>query len=189
MVSCQCLTGSWAAMGKYKVGPSALATYALLESDINPQNPKMKKALTWLSRNRTVNTYGLGLRANVWLSANRHTSNKYRTFLMKDAKMLWLSAMNVQFRDVRYTVPFLTQFWMFMTPIAYPSSLIEQPWLRTLYGLNPITGVVEGFRCALLGTDTQPGLVIIASSAMSLLLLVSGAFYFRRMEKTFADVV
>jgi len=102
---------------------------------------------------------------------------------------LWLSAMNVQFRDVRYTVPFLTQFWMFVTPIAYPSSLIKQPWLRTLYGLNPMTGVVEGFRWALLGTDTQPGLVIIASSAVSLLLLISGAFYFRRMEKTFADVV
>ena len=102
---------------------------------------------------------------------------------------LWLSAMNVQFRDVRYTVPFLTQFWMFMTPIAYPSSLIEQPWLRTLYGLNPMTGVVEGFRWALLGTDTQPGPVIIVSSAVSVLLLVSGAFYFRRMEKTFADVV
>jgi lipopolysaccharide transport system permease protein len=102
---------------------------------------------------------------------------------------LWLSAMNVQFRDVRYTVPFMTQFWMFMTPIAYPSSLIEQPWVRTLYGLNPMTGVVEGFRWALLGTDTQPGPIIIASAAVSLLLLVSGAFYFRRMEKTFADVV
>lgn len=102
---------------------------------------------------------------------------------------LWLSAMNVQFRDVHYTVPFLTQFWMFMTPIAYPSSLIETPLLRTLYGLNPMTGVVEGFRWALLGTDTQPGLTIIASSAVAVILLVSGAFYFRRMEKTFADVV
>jgi lipopolysaccharide transport system permease protein len=102
---------------------------------------------------------------------------------------LWLSAMNVQFRDVRYTVPFLTQFWMFITPIAYPSSLIEQPLLRTLYGLNPMAGVVEGFRWALLGTDTQPGPIIIASSTVAVLLLVSGAFYFRRMEKTFADVV
>ena len=102
---------------------------------------------------------------------------------------LWLSAMNVQFRDVRYTIPFLTQFWMFITPIAYPSSLIELPWLRTLYGLNPMVGVVEGFRWALLGTDTQPGPIIIASSAVAILLLVSGAFYFRRMEKTFADVV
>ena len=86
--------GNWPARNKYKVGPGALATYALLESGINPQNPKMMKALTWLSRNRTEKTYGLGLRANVWLSANRHTSDKYRGFLMKDAKMLWLSAHN-----------------------------------------------------------------------------------------------
>jgi lipopolysaccharide transport system permease protein len=102
---------------------------------------------------------------------------------------LWLSAMNVQFRDVRYTVPFLTQFWMFVTPIAYPSSLITQPWLRTLYGLNPMAGVVEGFRWALLGTDTAPGPMLIASSATAIALLIGGAFYFRRMEKTFADVV
>jgi lipopolysaccharide transport system permease protein len=102
---------------------------------------------------------------------------------------LWLSAMNVQFRDVRYTVPFLTQVWMFITPIVYPSSLIEQPLLRTLYGLNPMAGVIEGFRWALLGTDTQPGPIIIASSAVAVLLLVSGAYYFRRMEKTFADLV
>jgi lipopolysaccharide transport system permease protein len=101
---------------------------------------------------------------------------------------LWLSAMNVQFRDVRYIVPFLTQFWLFATPIAYPSSLLSEPW-RTLYGLNPMVGVVEGFRWALLGTNTAPGLVIIASSLAALFLLVSGAFYFRRMEKTFADVV
>jgi lipopolysaccharide transport system permease protein len=101
---------------------------------------------------------------------------------------LWLSAMNVQFRDVRYAVPFLTQFWMFSTPIAYPSSLLSEPW-RTLYGLNPMVGVVEGFRWALLGTDTAPGPIIIASSLAALALLVGGAFYFRRMEKTFADVV
>ncbi len=102
---------------------------------------------------------------------------------------LWLSAMNVQFRDVRYTVPFLTQFWLFATPIAYPSSLIENELLRTLYGLNPMAGVVEGFRWALLGTDTAPGPMLLVSSAAALALLVSGAFYFRRMEKTFADVV
>jgi lipopolysaccharide transport system permease protein len=78
---------------------------------------------------------------------------------------------------------------MFMTPIAYPSSLIKEPLMRTLYGLNPMAGVVEGFRWALLGTDTQPGPVIIASSAVAVLFLVSGAFYFRRMEKTFADLV
>jgi lipopolysaccharide transport system permease protein len=101
---------------------------------------------------------------------------------------LWLSAMNVQFRDVGYTVPFITQFWMFATPVAYPSSLLPEPW-RTLYGINPMAGVVEGFRWALLGADTAPGPVIIVSSLTALALLVSGAFYFRRMEKTFADVV
>ncbi|MCZ7545713.1 MAG: ABC transporter permease [Anaerolineae bacterium] len=102
---------------------------------------------------------------------------------------LWLSAMNVQFRDVRYMVPFLTQFWMFATPIAYPSSLIENETLRLLYGLNPMAGVVEGFRWALLNTDTAPGPMVLVSAAAALALLVSGAFYFRRMEKTFADVV
>jgi len=101
---------------------------------------------------------------------------------------LWLSAMNVQFRDVGYTIPFLTQFWLFATPIAYPSSLLPEPW-RTLYGVNPMVGVVEGFRWALLGTDTAPGPIIIVSSVVALILLVSGAFYFRRLEKTFADVV
>jgi lipopolysaccharide transport system permease protein len=102
---------------------------------------------------------------------------------------LWLSALNVQFRDIRYVVPFLTQFWMFATPIAYPSSLIKNDVLRTLYGLNPMTGVVEGFRWALLGADTAPGPIILVSSIVAVALLISGAFYFRRMEKTFADVV
>jgi len=101
---------------------------------------------------------------------------------------LWLSAMNVQFRDVRYAVPFLTQFWLFATPIAYSSSLLPQPW-RTLYGLNPMVGVVEGFRWALLGTETAPGPIIIVSALVAVGLMVSGAFYFRRVEKTFADVV
>ncbi len=101
---------------------------------------------------------------------------------------LWLSAMNVQFRDVQYIMPFLAQFWMFATPIAYPSSLLSEPW-RTLYGINPMVGVVEGFRWALLGTDTAPGPMIIVSSMVSLLILLGGALYFRRMEKTFADVI
>ena len=101
---------------------------------------------------------------------------------------LWLSAMNVQFRDVHYIIPFLTQFWLFATPIAYPSSLLSEPW-RTLYGINPMVGVVEGFRWALLGTNTAPGPIVIVSSAAAILLLVSGALYFRRMEKTFADVI
>ncbi|MCG6980140.1 MAG: ABC transporter permease [Deltaproteobacteria bacterium] len=100
----------------------------------------------------------------------------------------WLSALNVQFRDVRYTVPFLTQFWLFATPIAYPSSLLSEPW-RTLYGINPMVGVVEGFRWALLGADTAPGPIIAVSALVALAILVGGAFYFRRMEKTFADVV
>lgn len=100
---------------------------------------------------------------------------------------LWLTAMNVQYRDVRYAVPFLVQAWMFATPIAYPSSLLDQPW-RTLYGLNPMVGVVEGFRWALLGTATRPGPIILVSALVALGLLVSGAFYFRRMERIFADV-
>ncbi len=101
---------------------------------------------------------------------------------------LWLSAMNVQFRDVRYVIPFLTQFWLFATPIAYPSSLLDEPW-RTLYGLNPMAGVVEGFRWALLGTASAPGPIILVSALAAAILLISGLFYFRRMEKTFADVV
>jgi len=101
---------------------------------------------------------------------------------------LWLSALNVQFRDVRYVVPFAVQFWLFATPIAYPSSLLPEPW-RTLYGLNPMAGVVEGFRWALLGTETRPGAMAALSALAALLLLAGGAFYFRRMEKTFADVV
>jgi lipopolysaccharide transport system permease protein len=101
---------------------------------------------------------------------------------------LWFSSMNVQFRDVRYVLPFLTQFWLFATPIAYPSSLLSEPW-RTIYGINPMVGVVEGFRWALLGTHTAPGPIIIVSTLVAIILLVSGALYFRRMEKTFADVV
>jgi lipopolysaccharide transport system permease protein len=102
---------------------------------------------------------------------------------------LWTSAMNVQFRDVRYTIPFLIQFWMFATPIAYPSSLIKNSWLQIIYGLNPMVGVVEGFRWALLDTQTAPGTMVVASAVVAVGLLVSGAYYFRRMEKSFADVV
>lgn len=100
---------------------------------------------------------------------------------------LWLTALNVQFRDVRYAVPFLVQAWMFATPIAYPSSLLKEPW-RTLYGINPMTGVVEGFRWALLGTNTAPGPIIFVSAFIASALLLSGVFYFRRMERIFADV-
>lgn len=101
---------------------------------------------------------------------------------------LWLSALNVEYRDVRYTIPFITQFWLFASPVAYPSSLVPEKW-RVFYGLNPMTGVVEGFRWALLGKSEGPGPLLAVSIVMTLLLLVSGAYYFRRMEKTFADVV
>ncbi|GAA4451909.1 ABC transporter permease [Novipirellula rosea] len=101
---------------------------------------------------------------------------------------LWLSAMNVRYRDVRYVLPFITQLWMFATPVVYPSSMLDEPW-RTLYGINPMVGVVEGFRWALAGTDTAPGPMIAVSTVVSTLILISGAFYFRRMEKSFADVV
>jgi lipopolysaccharide transport system permease protein len=100
---------------------------------------------------------------------------------------LWLSALNVQYRDVKYTMSFLVQFWLLATPIAYPSSLLTEPW-RTLYGINPMAGVVEGFRCALLNAPA-PGPIIWVSALVSLVIFVSGAFYFRRMEKTFADVI
>jgi len=101
---------------------------------------------------------------------------------------LWLSALNVRFRDVRYAVPFLVQIWMFATPIAYSSSLLPEPW-RTVYGLNPMAGVVEGFRWALLGTQNTPGRMMIASAVVAVLMLVFGAYYFRRMERTFSDTV
>jgi lipopolysaccharide transport system permease protein len=100
---------------------------------------------------------------------------------------LWLSALNVQFRDVRYTIPFLTQFWMFATPVAYPSSLVPEKW-RTLFGLNPMAGVVEGFRWALLGKAKSPGPLLFVSIAVVVVLLIGGLIYFRRMESTFADV-
>jgi len=100
----------------------------------------------------------------------------------------WLAAMNVQYRDINYVVPFIAQFWLFATPVAYPSSLLKEPW-QTVYGLNPMAGVVEGFRWALLGTAGAPRPIIFVSALVAIVLLVSGAFYFRRMERTFADVV
>jgi lipopolysaccharide transport system permease protein len=100
---------------------------------------------------------------------------------------LWLSALNVQFRDVRYIIPFLTQFWMLATPVAYPSSLLPERW-RTWYGLNPMAGVVEGFRWALLGKSRGPGAMLWVSVLMVAFLLVGGLAYFRRMESTFADI-
>jgi lipopolysaccharide transport system permease protein len=101
---------------------------------------------------------------------------------------LWLSALNVEYRDVRHAVPFLTQFWLFATPVAYPSSLLSEPW-RTLYAINPMVGVVDGFRWALLNAGAPPGPILGVSSLAALSLLVGGAYYFRRLERTFADRV
>jgi len=110
---------------------------------------------------------------------------------------LWLSALNVEYRDIRYTIPFLTQFWMFLSPVAYPASLVPESKLiwgvdvpfRTLYGLNPMTGVIEGFRWALLGKGNPPGAMFWVSAAVTGMLFAAGLFYFRRMERRFADVV
>ena len=100
---------------------------------------------------------------------------------------LWLSALNVRYRDVRYAIPFLIQLWFLSTPVMYPSSLLPNPW-RVLYGINPMAGVVEGFRWGLLGTELHGGLLLV-SIAIILIALVGGFHYFRRMEATFADVI
>jgi len=100
---------------------------------------------------------------------------------------LWLSALNVQYRDFQYTVPFLIQLWLFASPVVYPSNLLPEPY-RMIYGLNPMAGVIEGFRWVLLGT-TPPSSLMAVSVGVVIAVLISGAFYFRRMEKTFADVV
>jgi len=102
---------------------------------------------------------------------------------------LWLSALNVLYRDVGYALPFLTQLWMFVSPIIYSINTVPEQW-RLLYALNPMTGVVQGFRWALLGSQTENlGLIIAISSAVAVVILVSGLFYFRRMERLFADRV
>ena len=102
---------------------------------------------------------------------------------------LWLSALNVLYRDVGYVLPFLTQFWLFITPIAYPTSMIPESY-KLLYALNPMTGVVEGFRWALLGVqDSAPGPMLAVSSTIAVFILISGIIYFRRMERQFADMV
>lgn len=101
---------------------------------------------------------------------------------------LWLSAINVQYRDVNYVLPFLTQFWLFLTPVAYSAKVISAKW-QIVYSLNPMAGVVNGFRWALLGTNTGPNLYMAVSIGISLLFLVSGLFYFRSMERTFADTI
>lgn len=110
---------------------------------------------------------------------------------------LWLSALNVEYRDIRHTIPFLTQVWMFLSPVVYPASLVPESRLiggvevplRTLYGLNPLTGVIEGFRWALLGRGPAPGSMFWISVAVTGLIFFCGLLYFRRMERRFADVV
>jgi len=101
---------------------------------------------------------------------------------------LWLAALNALYRDVRYVVPFLIQFWMFASPVAYPSSLVPERW-RVLYGLNPMTGVIDGFRWAVTGQDPPSAALLGASACAVLVMLVAGLWYFRRMEATVADVV
>jgi lipopolysaccharide transport system permease protein len=101
---------------------------------------------------------------------------------------LWLSAINVKYRDVNQALPFLTQFWLFITPVAYSSSIISDKW-QILYSLNPMAGVVNGFRWALLGSGNGPDAALWVSVAISVLILVSGLFYFRSTEKTFADLI
>lgn len=110
------------------------------------------------------------------------------TLITSMSVSLWLSALNVKYRDVKYAISFLTQIWLFATPVAYPSSLLPEPY-RMIYAINPMVGVVEGFRWALLDAPNSPGAMTFVSAAVAVLLLVSGAFYFRQMEKSFADIV
>jgi lipopolysaccharide transport system permease protein len=103
------------------------------------------------------------------------------------ATSIWLSALNVRYRDVRFVVPFAVQIWMFATPVAYPASLVPQKW-RAFYGLNPMAGVIEGFRWALVG-GPAPGLMTLVSAVVVAVALVGGIIYFRSFEGTFADVI
>src|SRR5262249_33887507 len=101
---------------------------------------------------------------------------------------LWLSALHVRFRDVAYIVPFLTQLWFFATPVVDSATIIGEPW-RTIIGLNPMAGVVDGFRWALLDIGSPPSAMLALSAGVAIVLLVTGTAFFRRMERTFADVV
>ncbi|MBN1295838.1 ABC transporter permease [bacterium] len=101
---------------------------------------------------------------------------------------LWLAALNVTYRDIRYIVPFLTQIWMFATPVAYPGSMLDEPW-RSLYGLNPMAGVIEGFRWALLGSETAAGPIFLVSVTAVCVMFFSGMVYFQKVERHFADVI
>jgi lipopolysaccharide transport system permease protein len=109
-------------------------------------------------------------------------------FLAALAAGLWMSALNVEYRDVRYVIPFIVQFGLFVTPLYITTESITKSWMRILIGLNPMSGVVEGFRWCVYGRPA-PGITLLTSTVMIVVLLVGGAFYFRRMEKTFADLV
>jgi lipopolysaccharide transport system permease protein len=112
----------------------------------------------------------------------------FLAFMTALAVGLWLSALNVRYRDVRHTVPFLVQFWVYASPIVYPVSLVPEHW-RFIFGLNPMAGVIEGFRWGLLGNQTPDLTVISVSTVAVIVLLLSGLLFFRRMERTFADIV
>lgn len=128
--------------------------------------------------------YGVALSANVvWFPA-------FVLLMLMTALGIgfWLSALNVEYRDVMYLVPFLNQFWLFVTPVAYPSSLVPEAW-RAVYGLNPMVGVVEGFRWALLGAGQPPGPMLGVSTLIAMTLFISGVMWFRRRERTFVDAI
>ncbi len=101
---------------------------------------------------------------------------------------LWSSALNVRYRDVGHTIPFLTQVWMYASPVAYPLSLVPEKW-KLLYSLNPMVGVIEGFRWALLGKESPDFRVMAGSTAVVIIMLLGGIVYFKRMERTFADII
>jgi lipopolysaccharide transport system permease protein len=101
---------------------------------------------------------------------------------------LWLSALNVRYRDIRHTLPFVSQIWMYATPVAYSLSMIPEKW-RPWYALNPMVGVVQAFRWALLGVGDSPGTAVAVSAGVVAVVFVTGLYYFRRTERTFADVV
>lgn len=101
---------------------------------------------------------------------------------------IWMTALDVRYRDIRYLIPFITQFWLFVTPVAYPSSYVPEQW-RWLYALNPMVGVIEGFRWALLGQAFESNGMIYISAVVSIILLVSGLYYFRNTERHFADLM
>lgn len=128
--------------------------------------------------------YGLAPSMNVWALPVFVVLATLTAF----ATGLWLSALNVRYRDVRHAVPFLVQFWLFVTPVAYSSGLVPLRW-RAWYGLNPMVGVVDGFRWALLGRPDLPGPATAVSAFAVLVLLVGGLSYFRRTERTFADII